>query len=185
MPSSAKLVAAVALVLLSSACATVSVATDFDHAADFSKYRTYQLAGGHIVVNGVLDDANTLVKERIQGALMSALQAKGLTPVQGDAAPDLMVGYVAGARRRTEIEGMGPYTPGVGPYWNAGWWTPGYMDWWTRTYDEGTLVIDLVDGPSKRLVWRAYARAEVSPPVTDEKVRAAVNKAFDKYPPSK
>lgn len=184
----ANLLAVVGLVMLSSACATaVSVATDFDHAADFSKYRTYQLIGGHIVVNGVLDDANTLVKDRINSALASALNGKGLTQLQpGEtAAPDLIVGYVAGARRRTEIEGMGPYSPGVGPYWNAGWWSPGYMDWWTRSYDEGTLVIDLVDGASKRLVWRAYTRAEVNAPVTDEKVRVAVNKAFKNYPPGK
>jgi hypothetical protein len=184
----AKLIAAFGLVLLSSACATaVSVATDFDHAADFSKYRTYQLIGGHIVVNGVLDDGNTLVKDRINIALAGALKAKGLAQVQpGDTtAPDLIVGYVAGARRRTEIEGMGPYSPGVGPYWNAGWWSPGYMDWWARSYDEGTLVIDLVDGASKRLVWRAYARAEVNAPVTDEKVRVAVDKAFKNYPPGK
>lgn len=179
---STKLVALLGLSVLTG-CATVSVATDFDHTVDFSKYRTYQLVGGHIVNNGVLDDGNTLVKERINGSLVNAMQAKGLTPVQGDAAPDLIVGYMAGARRRTEIEGMGPYTPGVGPYWNAGWWTPGYMDWWSRSYEEGTLVIDLVDAASKRLVWRAYTRAEITQPVTDQKVAKAVDKAFKDYPP--
>jgi hypothetical protein len=170
-------------VVLVSSCATVSVATDFDHGTDFSKYRTYKLIGGHIINNGVLDDGNTLVKDRIHRWLADAMQSKGLTAVEGEAQPDLLVAYVAGARRRTEIEGMGPYTPGVGPYWNTGWWTPGYMDWWTRSYDEGTLVIDLVDAASKRLVWRAYTRSEVSAPVTDEKVSKVVMKAFKDYPP--
>jgi hypothetical protein len=178
---STTLVALGLAVVLLAGCATVSVATDYDRSTDFAKYRTYKFVGGHIVNNGVLDDGNTLVRDRIESALTRELQSKGLTPATGD--PDLFVGYMAGARRRTEIEGMGPYTPGVGPYWNSGWWTPGYMEWWTRSYEEGTLVIDLVDAPSKRLVWRAYTRAEVSAPVTEKKVNAAVEKAFKDFPP--
>lgn len=169
-------------VCLFGGCATVSVANDFDRSVDFSRYKTFGLVGGHMVVNGVQDDANTLVRDRIQNSVLTVLASRGL--VQNNDNPDLIVGYQAGARTRTEIEGMGPYMPGVGPYWNAGWWTPGYMDWWTRTYEEGTLVIDMVEASSKRLVWRSYIRGEVRPPITQENLDKAVAKAFKNYPPA-
>jgi hypothetical protein len=171
--------------LTTAGCATVSIATDFDRSADFTHYRTFSSVGGHLVVHGVADDGNTLLKNRIQNAIASALSEKGLS--QNADNPDLLVGYWAGARTRSELEGMGPYDPGIGPFWGAGgyWWGTAYGDWWIRRYEEGTLVIDLVDAHSKGLVWRAYARAEVNPPVTDEKVRDAVYKAFQHYPPGR
>jgi len=166
-------------------CATVSVATDYDHAADFSSYHTFRIGGGHLVHEGVADDANTLVKERIENALRAALQGKGLHEAAENA--DLQVGYYGGARTRTEVEGMPAYGPGpgFGPFWMGGWWDPSYNDWWARTYNEGTLIIDLVDARTKRLVWRAYAQAEIQIPVSDQKVREAVDKAFQNFPPRK
>jgi hypothetical protein len=106
---------------------------------------------------------------------------KGLTETSDHA--ELTVGYWAGARSRTEIEGMPPYAPELGPYWYGGWWGPGYTQWWARTYEEGTLVIDLVDQASHRLVWRAYARTEIRAPVSDQKVRDIVERAFKAFPP--
>jgi hypothetical protein len=168
--------------VVASGCATISVSTDYDHTVDFSRYRTFSFVGGHIWINGVRDDGNTLVNDRIHRAIVDALAAKGLREVPTD--PDLQVGYLAGARTRTEVEGVGPYAPGFGPYlgWDE-WWGPMYTDWWTRTYEEGTLIIDLIDAHTKKLVWRAYARTEVNPPVTDEKIRKAVGKAFTHFPP--
>lgn len=174
---------ALTAVLLAGGCATVSVATDYDHTADFSRYHTFQIVGGHLVHEGVADDNNTLVKDRIAGALRSGLQAKGLQEASAD--PDLDVGYFGGARSRTEVEGMPSYGPGVGPYWSGGWWGPTYNDWWTRSYNEGTLIIDLIDAHTKRLVWRAYAQAEIQVPLSDQKIRDAVNKALQSFPPRK
>jgi hypothetical protein len=166
-------------------CATVSVSTDFDRAVDFSRYHTFQIVGGHLMHEGVPDDGNTLVKGRIEAALRAGLQARGLREAQADA--DLNVGYYGGARTRTEIEGMPAYGPGpgFGPFWGPGWWGPTYNDWWARTYNEGTLIIDLVDARTKRLIWRAYAQTEIEVPVSEQKIREAVDKAFQNFPPHK
>jgi hypothetical protein len=172
------------LVMLSG-CATISVATDFDRRVNFSQYQTFQIVGGHLMHNGIPDDTNTLVKNRIVAALRANLQAKGLHEVTSD--PDLYVGYYGGARTRTEVEGMGAYGPfpGYGPFWVGGWWYPTYSDWWTQTYHEGTLIIDLVDARSRQLVWRAYAQARIDVPVSEQKIRDAVDKVFAHYPPGK
>jgi hypothetical protein len=172
-------------VLLAASCATVSVATDYDHTADFSRYHTFRVVGGQLNVNGVSDEGNTLVKDRIHRTLVTVLATKGLreVPPEGAELADLLVGYWAGARTRTEIEGMPPYAPEMGPYWYGGWWGPGYTQWWMRTYEEGTLVIDLVDRATRKLVWRAYARREVKAPVDEQKVLEIIEKAFKAYPP--
>jgi Domain of unknown function (DUF4136) len=174
---------ALALVTLASAtgCASVSVSTDFDRSVNFSRYRTFAFVGGHLIINGVNDDGNTLVKDRIRGAVVGALRAKGLTETSDH--PDLAVGYWAGAHSRTEMEGMPVYSAEMGPYWYGGWWGPGYAEWWTRTYEQGTIVIDLVDPASHRLVWRAYARTEVQAPLTDQQVSQVVEKSFRAFPP--
>jgi hypothetical protein len=170
----------IGLAAFSSGCASIQVATDFDRTADFSSKRTFTFVDGHVWVNGQIDDANTLVKQRIRAAIVAALTAKGLTETTTN--PDLMVTYLAGARTRTEIEAT-PYPLGPGPYWVGGWWEPGYVDWWTRTYNEGTLIIDLIDARTKALLWRAYVKSEVNPPVSQEQINKAVAKAFEKYPP--
>jgi hypothetical protein len=178
---SSLLVAVAAAALMAGCATTVSVATDFDRAVDFSRFHTFSFVGGHLTLNGIADEGNTIVKDRIRNAVVAALGERGLAEASDH--PDLVVGYWAGARTRTEIEGMPPYAPEMGPYWTGGWWGPGYTQWWTRTYDEGTLVIDLVDAASHRLVWRAYARTEIKPPVDDKRVREIVERAFKDFPP--
>ena len=59
-----------------------------------------------------------------------------------------------------------------------------YVDWWTRTYNEGTLVIDLIDASSRKLVWRAYAQTEINKPVSDQKAQKVAEKAFKNFPPA-
>ena len=174
---------ALVVVMLASAagCATVAVSTDFDRTIDFARYRTFAFAGGHLIINGVNDDGNTLVKDRVRSSVVGALRAKGLTETADH--PDLAVGYWAGAHSRTELEGMPLYAAEMGPYWYGGWWGPGYNEWWTRTFEQGTIVIDLVDQATHRLVWRAYARTEVQAPFTDQQVRAVVEKSFKAFPP--
>jgi hypothetical protein len=174
---------AVGAAMLTLSCASISVATDYDKNADLTHYRTFAFLGGHIWVNGVADDNNTLVKDRIRNSVIATLSGKGMQ--QTTANPDVYVAYLAGARTRTEIEAVGPYNAGFGPYFGVGgWWGPMYMDWWARTYNEGTLVIDLVDGASKKLVWRAYAETEVNKPVSDQKMQQVVDKAFKNFPPA-
>jgi Domain of unknown function (DUF4136) len=177
------LLSAIGFGVFAHGCATVSVATDFDRNVDFAHYQTYAFLGGHIWVNGVADDGNTLVKDRIRTAIVAAMGAKGMRETTEN--PDMYVTYLAGARKRTEIEATTPFSPGVGPYWGVGgWWGPMYTDWWARTYDEGTLIIDLIDAPAKKLVWRAYAQSEINPPGNGQKISQSVEKAFKKYPPA-
>lgn len=173
---------AAGVALLTMSCATTSVATDHDPNVDFSRFRTFAFLGGHVWVNGMADDNNTLVKDRIRNSVVATLNTRGMQQVTSH--PDVYIGFLAGARTQTEIETTPPYTLGFGPYFGAGgWWGPMYTDWWTRTYNEGTLVIDVVDASSRKLVWRAYAVTEVDKPINDQRMQKVVDKAFKGFPP--
>jgi len=54
-----------------------------------------------------------------------------------------------------------------------------------RTYDVGTLVVDMFDARSKQAVWRGTASATV--PISPERANAAVEAGLDKlfagFPP--
>jgi hypothetical protein len=174
---------AAGLAMLALSCSSISVATDHDKTADFGHYRTFAFLGGHIWVNGVPDDNNTLVKDRVRNSVVATLASKGMQQVTEH--PDVYIAFLAGARTRTEIEATGPYNAGFGPYFGVGgWWGPMYANWWARTYNEGTLVFDVIDSSTKKLVWRSYAQTEINKPVTDQKMQQVTDKAFKSFPPA-
>jgi hypothetical protein len=155
-------------------CTTVHVQTNADSATDFSCLRTFSFGDGKTVAHvGGLQVDDPLVSERIRGAVSVQLEAKGLTRVSDH--PDLLVRFLAGVRERKELD-----TWGLVGYSE---WYPGYEDWWTRRYTEGTVIVDLVDAHSQKLVWRAYMEADMDNPSQGGKViDAAVAKAFQRYP---
>jgi hypothetical protein len=165
-------------------CATVQTSTDYARGVDFSRYHTFKMLEGKALPSQTGAPPNTMAADRISSDIKGELMAKGLTPT--DTNPDLLVGYVAGARTKQELEAVGPYDPMMGPYMGPGYWGP--TDVWSTTYQHGTLVIDLVDNSSKKMVWRSTVTAdrekvsELADPKTIEK---AVDKAFEHYPPSK
>jgi hypothetical protein len=157
-------------------CATVHVKTDYSHETDFGRFRTFALEKGSIISQGRPDVRNSLVRDRIDRALAERLSAKGLsfTPV----APDLVVTYVAGARTRQELEHVDWGYP-WGPFWGG----PGYDDFWVSAHQQGTLVIDLVDADTQKLVWRGMVVAEDRPFTDQAFIDEAVGKVLAQYPP--
>ncbi len=155
---------------------SLQVRTDFDRAVDFSQYRTFRMGEGRRIPNGTVATQNTLVKDRIDSALTSRLAAEGLAPAVGGQTADLVVRYVAGARTKQELESVG---------WGGPYWGPPYYgdDIWVREYPQGTLVVDLVDAHTGKLVWRASIVAEGEGFTKAEFIDKAVAKAFEKYPP--
>jgi hypothetical protein len=68
---------------------------------------------------------------------------------------------------------------GYGPWWGGGYGTAN-----VETYVEGTLVVDLYDANTKKMVWRGVATATASekPTKNAAKMTKAVDKMFEKLP---
>ena len=163
-------------------CSTVQAKTDYDRSANFGGFRTFKMLEGKALPSDSGAPPNTMVGDRISEEIKNQLLAKGLT--QSDDSPNVLVGWVAGARTRQELEAMGPYDPMMGPYMGVGYWGP--ADVWTTEYQHGTLIIDMTDAASHKMVWRTIVTADKNK-VTElgepKLIQEAVAKAFKDYPP--
>jgi len=163
-------------------CSGIRIDTDYDPAADFSTLKTWAWVPASARRGGDPRIVNDLVDARIRAAVEAGLASRGYRKVSSGS--DFVVTYHAGLERKIQVDrlyGSGGYYP--------------YRDWHyygggetvVREYDEGTLLLDVIDAKQKTLVWRGSARAVVDEAATPEqreaKIRAAVEKMLDRFPP--
>jgi len=157
---------------LLAACSNVSTHYDFDPGADFSKLKTYRW------LPPPKDTVTTspLVLQRIQGAADREFASKGYEQAEGDV--DFLVAIHTGAQQRVRVTDWGY------GYGYRGW-GGGRVD--VYQYEEGTMIVDVVDARSKKLVWRGTAVAALSPQPTPEQTTQLINEAVSKllkdFPP--
>lgn len=156
--------------LIAPAMRAQTVNVDWDHnVQNFSTFKTYSW------VKPVRPTSNPLMDQRIVTAIEGQLAAKGLQKV--DHGGDLLVTYNAGAReqRSAIATGMG------------GWRRGGGMTTVNQNVSKvGTLVVDVSDAKTDKLIWRATASDTLSskPDKNSQKIEKAVTKMFKKYPPT-
>ncbi|MBC7804559.1 MAG: DUF4136 domain-containing protein [Akkermansiaceae bacterium] len=168
----------------------LSVKTDYDPTADFSRYRTFAFVPGRILLPGnVRDTNNTVLGDRIRNSVTTQLEEKGLRQVSSVQDSDLLVTYTAGVRTRQEMESRAAGEPrpfgwwGRGFYGSGGWWGPAYREFWVQNYTEGTILMDLIDTRSRQLVWRAYVTDRLTKAPDADQVSRIAAKVFATYPP--
>jgi Domain of unknown function (DUF4136) len=147
----------------------VDIKTDFDHHANFSQYKTYSWAK--------VDTPDPLWNDRVKEAVDRALTAKGWSQVPSGG--DVSVVAVGTTREKPTLQ---TFYDGF-----DGWRWAGFADATTyvENYTEGTLIVDLFDTASKKLVWRGSATDILSgkPEKDEKKVEKAVAKMFEHFPP--
>lgn len=189
MPRSARfvLVLATMLALASTGCVGFAVNSDYDPNADFSGFRSWYWLPPSPSGDPRID--NDLVANRIRTAVEQSLAARGFAKTStGEGSFGL--GYHGFIEGKIDVQTIDRYY-GYGRGW--GHYGGGYGGVATETYvdqyDEGTLIIDIVDTGSQKLVWRGSTSARVSetdsPAERDERTRAAVDAILAKFPPEK
>jgi hypothetical protein len=122
------------------------------------------------------------MNRRIISAVDHWLIAKGLTPAP-PALADVAVSVHVATKERYTLQ---TFYDG----WPPGW---GFSGWGTATTEvipfvEGTMVVDVFDAKTKRLVWRGVATDTISsdPQKNTKRIEKAVEKMFRKnFPPAK
>jgi hypothetical protein len=184
-----------AMMVLVGGCAhKPRVRTTVTPGTDFSKYHTYAIKPGNIVYPGSSLDARKELETRIQGAIAAELEGRTLVPQPDN--PDLIVTYTASAQQvKTGGTSGGPeggalpegvdVRGGGGGYDEPGLvqarepLDPGANAEWRRQYREGNLVIDLLDGKTRRLVWRATSsEVELASDKNSHLLDSVVQQAF-------
>jgi len=170
-----------ALLLITAGCGgpRLTVDSDYDTATDFSKYKTWSWMPGKKPSE---KDIDSLSQKRIVETIDEELPRRGLAKVAEGG--DLSATYQISVVHKIEAS---PATVGVGYGWGPA--HIGVSKTPTREYDEGTLILDLVDPKTKTLIWRGTARGTVKPDASPEerkeRIRNAVGYLLEDYPPTK
>jgi hypothetical protein len=187
------------------------VHTDYDHHADFSRYHTFCVDRVHAadpLYEGRLRDslnfslAHTGLKQADQA--LRTRTDQGPAPVEVQAGCDLAVRAIGSVHNQQEYttfyNGFGPgwgyggwgggFYGGGGPWggaWGGPWggWGGGPAVTRLEQIPVGTLVVDLYDTHTKRLVFRGISTADVSKHASTNtrRLNISVDKMFKKFPP--
>jgi Domain of unknown function (DUF4136) len=150
------------------------VKTDYDHSANFGQYKTYSWEK--------VQTKDPLLVDRIKNAVNSTLAAKGwtLVPSGGDVEVfaiettqnqqtlDTFYNGFGGGRRWGGFGGFGDATTTV------------------ETYKVGTLVVDLFDAKTEKVIWRSSSSDTLSDKAdkNTKNLDKGVNKMFQHFPPA-
>lgn len=149
------------------------VKTDYRHSVDFGKYHTYSWLK--------VDAGNPLWVDRIRRAVDEELTAKGWSMVPSGG--DVSVSAFGSTREQPSMQ---TFYDGLGGGW--GWWGFGDLGESTTTVQNtevGTLVVDIFDSNTKKLIWRGTATDTLSdhPDKNEKKLEHNVAEMFKKFPP--
>ena len=149
-----------------------SVKTDYSHSVDFANYKTYSW------IKVSVEDP--LWEDRVTRSIDSQLTAKGWTKV--DTGGDASVAAYGSTKDEKTIQ---TWYNGFG----GGWGWRGFGDGMATTTVEntpvGTLIVDIFDTPTKKLIWRGVGTDTLSgkPDKDEKKMDKAVAEMFKKFPP--
>lgn len=144
------------------------VSVNYNHDVDFSQFHTY--AWGSNNANAIKD---SILAQVAQQDINAAMQSKGLTMVQENQNPDLLLTANGGMREQTS--------------WNA-WgmrgWGGGMGSITPEQNVVGTMIVDLFNAKSQELVWRGIAENTLNNKgnKNQEMVRKAIDKMFKQWP---
>jgi hypothetical protein len=151
------------------------VKTDYDREANFGQYKTYSWE--HV------NTRDPLFVDRIKNSVNAALAAKGLTQV--DSGGDVSIVAVEITRNQQTLN---TFYDGLGGGWGwrrFGGGGFGEATTTTETYKVGTLVVDLFDTKTKKLLWRGTSSDTLSNN-SDKNIKnldKGVEKMFKQFPP--
>ena len=160
-----------ALAAIAAGCSSVSVESDYDDRVDFTLFQTYAWPPQPALSEAVqARGGGDFLIERIQDAVDEELQAKGMREVAVSEA-NLLVTHRIGVVEKLQVND---------PFFSYDQYT---------TYEEGTLLIDLEDARTKKLLWRGTGQTRLKeidePEEREERVREVVRAILAQYPPER
>lgn len=173
------------------------VAVDTAQNTNFNKYRTYAWMDSDVKAGQNPLYYNDIASRNVEGTIEKELGDKGLQKVARGRRPDLLIGYhfFVEEKTRTVSTNNGPYGSLYGPYygwgrwgyagWGPGWWGsnafgPQYRQ---EQYQAGTVIVDMVDFRTKRLVWRGSVQDAVNNPSRiGSQLAREVRRIVEKFP---
>ena len=160
-------------------CQAVHINSDYDKQVDFSKFKTYAFYKTGIDKVEISD----LDKKRIMRSIDEQMTAKGFSKSE---TPDMLINISTKERQQVNVN---QFNAGFGYGWGFGWNPMFYGGGMgmnnVSTFEEGTLIIDLIDSTKKELIWQGEGVGHLTQN-TDKKdanIKEFVSRILTQYPP--
>jgi hypothetical protein len=172
-------VAVVIVVAAIAGCAPIRVSSHVDRERDFTRYRTFDWGPADAVPAGDARlERDAFFQDHIQGAIERNMAARGFDRAAAAAEPDVRVHFHAVIDRRLDVNRLDS---------QSGYCGRSDCQTGVSEYEEGTLVIDMIDVRTNRLVWRGWAQDSVEGVLDNQdrlarKIEDAVRLMFMRLP---
>jgi len=175
--------------LLLTSCSSTKFTSDKDGSVDFAKFKTLSYYGWSEESDKVL---NRFEKERIENAFAEEFLKRGIKIIDRDG--DIIVSLYIVVDRKTVTAAYTNHYGGGGPYgyyggygYGAGWgWGMGYSSTNYQEYDYlvGTLVCDVFDSSTKKLIWQGVVSGEIddNPKTRERNTPRVIKELMKRYP---
>lgn len=174
-----------ALAMTLAACAP-RVVIEHDHAAQFSSLHTFawKTPRQGAVTNPILD--SDILEGRVQRAVVADLTRRGYVRVDSGQSPDFLVTYHTVSKQKLQSSPSSfaiGYGYGYGyPYGYGSVFMP--LGSSVQSREQGTLMLDVIDAHSKRLIWRGWTTDWISKSnYSEQAVANDVQRILAKFPP--
>ena len=149
--------------------------------ADFSNVKTYTLLPWQEDANAMI---NEIEKQRLRDAFTAEFDVRNLTEVPEDGDIDVVIFLVVD--EKTAINAYTNYYGGYGGrYYRGGWgWGGGTTTYTQEDYQVGTIVLDVFDGESEKLMWQSVSSGTVkdNPQKRAQNMPTVARKAMNDFP---
>ena len=163
----ATMVLFVVLALSGATAGAAEIKVNYDLQADFTRYKTWSWRTGTAAPNPVSD-------KRIREDIEARLSARGITRV--DKGGNLEVVYHAAGDNQISVDKLGYKEPSFQTEATR-----------VRYVRSGSILLDMIDAASGKVVWRGQAQEVADPTYTDviRKIDSTMDKLFEHFPPGK
>lgn len=188
-------------ILFLAGCATTRIRTDYNREVAFGHLNSYDWVAHRAGTNGDVEAGTNgdepavspLLERHILNAVDSELARRGYERVTSGT-PDFRISYRVVAAQRERLDPGFGYSPFFGHHrfghghhsrfgHHGGFYGPGLV----REFLRSTLVLDVFDARSNKLIWRGWARSDLpanpKPERFQKYVDEAVHKILKKFPP--
>ena len=162
--------------LVATGCGSMKVSAFAENGIDFAQYHTYNWGPPDERTSGDPRlDNNPFFHERIRRDVERQLTGRGYRKLT-NGQPDLTIHYHASINQEVDVNGVDR---------QAGYCGEGNCQ--PYVYEAGTLLFDVVDAGTNRVIWRGWADGSVDGVVhnqqwMEQKIDDVVALIFEKYP---
>ena len=153
-----RLLIALTFAAIGAGCAVMTVSSHIERNVNFAEYLTYDWGPpDNLPVGDPRLDNNPFFQDYLQGAIEKGLAARGYERAENGGA-DLLVHYHASVNQRVEVSSVDQ---------RYGYC---YEDCEARVieYEQGTLIIDVVDPRTGKVVWRGWSQDTMNGVIDDQ-----------------